>query len=91
LVRDPAYRCAWVATRIIGTERPQMPSEAGGHGPPAVPRHRTRSADRSLFVSRGRFGARRGSAVGAGVAWWLGSGVTVPKCRCSGFSRPRWI
>jgi hypothetical protein len=47
--------------------------------------------DRSLFVSRGRFGARRGSAVGAGVAWWLGPGVTVPECRCSGFSRPRWI
>jgi hypothetical protein len=23
LVRDPAYRCAWVATRIIGTEVPR--------------------------------------------------------------------
>jgi hypothetical protein len=22
LVRDPAYRCAWVATRIVGTEVP---------------------------------------------------------------------
>jgi hypothetical protein len=42
-------------------------------------------------VSRGRFGARGGGAVGAGVAWWSGPGVTVPKCRCSGFSRPRWI
>jgi hypothetical protein len=30
LVHDPAYRCAWVATRIIGTEVPARPDRPDG-------------------------------------------------------------
>jgi len=47
--------------------------------------------DRSLFVSRAVWGRVEAAPWARGVAWCSGPGVTAPKCRCSGFSRPRWI
>jgi hypothetical protein len=52
--------------------------------------------DSSLFV-KGFVAAVSGARVGpvdvcrvGAYRRWSGSGVTSPKCRCSGFSRPRW-
>ena len=48
--------------------------------------------ERSLFgVKGGLEGAVAAAPCGVGVAFVPGSGVTSPKRRCSGFSRPRWI
>jgi H+/Cl- antiporter ClcA len=56
------------------------------------------NAERSLFVVKrevggvdGRVEVARGAGPRVGVGFVSGPGLTCPKCRCSGFSRPRWM
>ena len=57
-------------------------------GDPSISRGCARS--KPLCV-KGPFRGASRQRRGRGRSWWSGPGVTVPKCRCSGFSRPRWI
>ena len=65
----------WEIVRAVKSARTHE-GELDGDETVALVARNTGTSERSLFVSRGRFGARRSGAVGAGVAWCSGPGVT---------------